>query len=100
VRLDGINVIRTNLKAPALNDCTTASAYKGKASPRSSVLLGVSRPSICRSRPIFPLGNAARACSRIETLRSSVVAKAQRSPFDHRQPTYRATPDGFPVHSL
>ena len=35
-----------------------------------------------------------------ETLRSSVVAKAQRSPAALAKQTYGTTPDGLPVHSF
>jgi hypothetical protein len=35
-----------------------------------------------------------------ETLRTSVVAKAQRSPSAVAKQTHGTTPDGFPVHSL
>ena len=35
-----------------------------------------------------------------EALRTSVVAKAQRSPSAIAKQTHGTTPDGFPVHSL
>jgi hypothetical protein len=37
---------------------------------------------------------------RAEALRTSVVAKAQRSPSAVAKQTHGTTPDGFPVHSL
>ena len=100
-----------------------------KVSPRWNGLFAASRPSICtfdrssigRRRayaltsfcacsPITSSGICANALPRCsyddadkvtaEALRTSVVAKAQRSPSAIAKQTLGTTPDGLPVHSL
>jgi transposase len=126
-RLDGIYVIRTNLKAPTLDDNATVRAYKSLAQVERAIR-SIKTVDL-QIRPIFhwaaprvrahvllcmlayhlewhlrqrlaPMlyDDADRATA--ETLRTSVVAKAQRSPSAVAKQTHGTTPDGLPVHSL
>jgi transposase len=126
-RLDGIYVVRTNLKAPTLDDSATVRAYKSLAQVERAIR---SLKTVdLHIRPIFhwtpqrvrahvllcmlayhvewhlrqrlaPMlyDDADKATA--EALRTSVVAKAQRSPSAIAKQTYGTTPDGLPVHSL
>jgi Transposase DDE domain len=126
-RLDGIYVVRTNLKAPTLDDSATVQAYKSLAQVERAIR---SLKTVdLHIRPIFhwtPQRVRAHVClcmlayhvewhlrqrlapmlyddadkATAETLRTSVVAKAQRSPSAVAKQTHGTTPDGLPVHSL
>jgi transposase len=126
-RLDGIYVIRTNLKAPTLDDSATVRAYKSLAQVERAIR-SIKTVDL-QIRPIFhwaaprvrahvllcmlayhlewhlrqrlaPMlyDDADKAAA--EALRTSVVAKAQRSPSAVAKQTHGTTPDGLPVHSL
>ena len=126
-RLDGIYVIRTNLKAPTLDDSATVRAYKSLAQVERAIR-SIKTVDL-QIRPIFhwaaprvrahvllcmlayhlewhlrqrlaPMlyDDADKATA--EALRTSVVAKAQRSPSAVAKQTHGTTPDGLPVHSL
>jgi len=124
-RLDSICVVRTNLTASSLEDSATVRAYKSLAQVERAIR-GIKtvdlhiRPifhwttprvrahvSVCACSPITSSGICANASPRYDTdkataeaLRTSVVAKAQRSPSAIAKQTHGTTPDGFPVHSL
>jgi transposase len=126
-RLDGIYVVRTNLAAPTLDDSATVRAYKSLAQVERAIR-SIKTVDL-QIRPIFhwtaprvrahvclcmlayhvewhlrqrlaPMlyDDAEKATA--EALRTSVVAKAQRSPSAIAKQTHGTTPDGFPVHSL
>ena len=126
-RLDGIYVVRTNLKAPSLDDSATVRAYKSLAQVERAIR-SIKTVDL-HIRPIFhwtpprvrahvflcmlayhvewhlrqrlaPMlyDDAEKATA--EALRTSVVAKAQRSPSAIAKQTHGTTPDGLPVHSL
>ena len=126
-RLDGIYVIRTNLPVPTLDDSATVRAYKSLAQVERAIR-SIKTVDL-QIRPIFhwtaprvrahvllcmlayhvewhlrqrlaPMlyDDAEKATA--EALRTSVVAKAQRSPSAVAKQTHGTTPDGFPVHSL
>jgi transposase len=61
-RLDGIYVIRTNLKAPTLDDSATVRAYKSLAQVERAIR-SIKTVDL-QIRPIFQLGSATRARSR------------------------------------
>jgi transposase len=125
--LDGIYVIRTNLPAKALDDSGSVRAYKSLAQVERAIR-SIKTVDL-HIRPIFHWA-APRVRAHVclcmlayhvewhmrqrlapmlyddadkdvaEALRSSVVAKAQRSPAALAKQTYGTTPDGLPVHSL
>src|SRR6201998_3286361 len=126
-RLDGIYVIRTNLKAPTLDDSATVRAYKSLAQVERAIrsiktvdlhirpifhwtpprvrahvflcLLAYHVEWHLRQRLAPMLYDDAEKVT-AEALRTSVVAKAQRSPSAIAKQTHGTTPDGLPVHSL
>jgi transposase len=127
MRLDGIYVIRTSLPAKVLDDTESVRAYKSLA--RVERAIRSIKTVDLQVRPIFHWAAPrvrAHVClcmlayyvewhmrqrlapmlyddadkEAAEALRSSIVAKAQRSPSAIAKETYGTTPDGFPVHSL
>jgi Transposase DDE domain len=109
-RLDGIYVVRTNIKAPTLDDSATVRAYKSLAQVERAIrsiktvdlhirLLAYHVEWHLRQR-LAPMlyDDADKATA--EALRTGVVAKAQRSPSAIAKQTHGTTPDGLPVHSL
>lgn len=126
-RLDGIYVIRTSLPAKALDDSASVRAYKSLAQVERAIR-SIKTVDL-QVRPIFHW-MAPRVCAHVclcmlayyvewhmrqrlapmlyddadkeaaEALRTSVVAKAQRSPSALAKQTYGTTPDGLPVHSF
>jgi transposase len=126
-RLDGIYVIRTSLTAKALDDSASVRAYKSLAQVERAIR-SIKTVDL-QVRPIFHWA-APRVCAHVclcmlayhvewhmrqrlapmlyddadkqaaEALRTSVVAKAQRSPSARAKQSYGTTPDGLPVHSL
>jgi transposase len=126
-RLDGIYVIRTSLTAKALDDSASVRAYKSLAQVERAIR-SIKTVDL-QIRPIFHWV-APRVCAHVclcmlayyvewhmrqrlapmlyddadkqaaEALRTSVVAKAQRSPSALAKQAYGTTPDGLPVHSL
>jgi len=126
-RLDGIYVIRTSLATKALNDSASVRAYKSLAQVERAIR-SIKTVDL-QIRPIFHWAAPrvrAHVClcmlayyvewhmrqrlapmlyddadkDAAEALRSSVVAKAQRSPSAVAKQTYGTTPDGLPVHSF
>jgi len=126
-RLDGIYVIRTSLTAKTLNDDASVRAYKSLAQVEHAIR-SIKTVDL-QIRPIFHWAAPrvrAHVClcmlayyvewhmrqrlapmlyddadkDAAESLRSSVVAKAQRSPSAIAKQTCGATPDGLPVHSF
>jgi hypothetical protein len=125
--LDGIYVIRTSLSAKALDDSRSVRAYKSLAQVERAIR-SIKTVDL-HIRPIFHWA-APRVRAHVclcmlayhvewhmrqrlapmlyddtdkdlaETLRASVVAKAQRSPSAIDKETYGTTPDGLPVHSF
>jgi len=125
--LDGIYVVRTNLPAAALDDAGAVAAYKSLggverafrslktvdlevrpifhwASPRvkAHVLLCMLAYYVelhmrAKLAPIIYDDDDREAAAR---LRTSVVAKAQRSPAARRKEATGLTADGLPVHSF
>jgi hypothetical protein len=126
-RLDGIYVIRTSLPADTLEDSASVRAYKSLAQVERAIR---SLKTVdLHIRPIFHWA-APRVRAHLclcmlayhvewhmrqrlgpmlyddtdkdiaETLRPSVVAKAQRSPAALAKQSYGTTPDGLPVHSF
>jgi hypothetical protein len=122
-RLDGIYLIRTNLEAPTLDDSATVRAYKSRAQVERAIR-SIKTVDL-QIRPIFhwaaprvrahvllcmlayhlewhlrqrlaPMlyDDADRAAA--EARRTSVVAKAQRSPSAIAKQTHGTTPDGLP----
>ena len=127
MRLDGIYVIRTSLPAKALDDIESVRAYKSLA--RVERAIRSIKTVDLQVRPVFHWAAPrvrAHVClcmlayyvewhmrqrlapmlyddadkEAAEALRSSIVAKAQRSPSAIAKETYGTTPDGFPVHSF
>ena len=126
-RLDGIYVIRTSLTAKALDDSASVRAYKSLAQVERAIR-SIKTVDL-QVRPIFHWA-APRVCAHVclcmlayyvewhmrqrlapmlyddadkqaaEALRTSVVAKAQRSPSALAKQRYGTTPDGLPVHSF
>ena len=126
-RLDGIYVIRTSLSAKALDDSRSVRAYKSLTQVERAIR-SIKTVDL-HIRPIFHWA-APRVRAHVclcmlayhvewhmrqrlapmlyddtdkdlaETLRASVVAKAQRSPSAIEKETYGTTPDGLPVHSF
>jgi transposase len=126
-RLDGIYVIRTSLPVKALDDSASVRAYKSLAQVERAIR-SIKTVDL-QVRPIFHWA-APRVCAHVclcmlayyvewhmrqrlapmlydeadkqaaEALRTSVVAKAQRSPSALAKERYGATPDGLPVHSF
>jgi transposase len=126
-RLDGIYVIRTNVPAKVLDDAASVRAYKNLAQVERAIR-SIKTVDL-HIRPIFHWA-APRVRAHVclcmlayhlewhmrqrlapmlyddaekdlaETLRSSVVAKAQRSPSAITKQTSGVTPDGLPVHSF
>jgi hypothetical protein len=126
-RLDGIYVVRTSLTAKALDDSASVRAYKSLAQVERAIR-SIKTVDL-QIRPIFHWA-APRVRAHVclcmlayhvewhmrqrlapmlyddadkhaaEALRSSVVAKAQRSPAAIAKQTYGTTPDGLPVHSF
>ena len=126
-RLDGIYVIRTNVPAKALDDSASVRAYKNLAQVERAIR-SIKTVDL-HIRPIFHWA-APRVRAHVclcmlayhvewhmrqrlapmlyddaekelaETLRSGVVAKAQRSPSAITKQTSGITPDGLPVHSF
>ena len=126
-RLDGIYVIRTNVPAKALDDSASVRAYKNLAQVERAIRsiktvdLHIRpifhwaaprvRAHVCLCMLAYHLEWHMRQClapmlyddaekELAETLRSSVVAKAQRSPSAITKQTSGTTPDGLPVHSF
>jgi hypothetical protein len=126
-RLDGIYVIRTSVTAKALDDSASVRAYKSLAQVERAIR-SIKTVDL-QVRPIFHWA-APRVCAHVclcmlayyvewhmrqrlapmlyddadkqaaEALRTSVVAKAQRSPSALAKQTYGTTPDGLTVHSF
>jgi transposase len=126
-RLDGIYVIRTSLPVKALDDSASVRAYKSLAQVERAIR-SIKTVDL-QVRPIFHWA-APRVCAHVclcmlayyvewhmrqrlapmlyddadkqaaEALRTSVVAKAQRSPSALAKQSYGTTPDGLPVHSF
>ena len=126
-RLDGIYVIRTSLTVKALDDSASVRAYKNLAQVERAIR-SIKTVDL-QVRPIFHWA-APRVCAHVclcmlayyvewhmrqrlapmlyddadkqaaEALRTSVVAKAQRSPSAIAKQSYGTTPDGLPVHSF
>lgn len=126
-RLDGIYVIRTSLPAKALDDAQSVRAYKSLTQVERAIR-SIKTVDL-HIRPIFHWA-APRVRAHVclcmlayhvewhmrqrlapmlyddaekdlaETLRSSVVAKARRSPSAIEKETHGTTPDGLPVHSF
>ena len=126
-RLDGIYVIRTSLPQQALDDSRSVRAYKSLAQVERAIR-SIKTVDL-HIRPIFHWAASrvrAHVClcmlayhvewhmrqrlapmlyddtdkALAETLRPSVVAKAQRSPSAVAKETGGTTPDGLPVHSF
>ena len=126
-RLDGIYVIRTSLTAKALDDSASVRAYKSLAQVERAIR-SIKTVDL-QVRPIFHWA-APRVCAHVclcmlayyvewhmrqrlapmlyddadkqaaAALRTSVVAKAQRSPSALAKQRYGTKPDGLPVHSF
>jgi transposase len=126
-RLDGIYVIRTSVPAKALDDSQSVRAYKSLTQVERAIR-SIKTVDL-HIRPIFHWA-APRVRAHVclcmlayhvewhmrqhlapmlyddaekdlaQTLRSSVVAKAQRSPSAIDKETHGTTPDGLPVHSF
>jgi transposase len=126
-RLDGIYVVRTSVPAEALDESASVRAYKSLSAVERAIR-SIKTVDL-QVRPIFhwaaPRVRAHVALCMLayhlewhmrqrlapmlyddadkeaaEALRTSVVAKAQRSPSAIAKQTYGTTPDGLPVHSL
>ncbi len=126
-RLDGIYVVRTSLAADVLDDSASVRAYKSLAQVERAIR---SLKTVdLQIRPVFHWA-APRVRAHVllcmlayhvewhmrqrlapmlyddadkdaaEALRTSVVAKAQRSPAAIAKQTQGTTPDGLPVHSF
>jgi hypothetical protein len=127
LRLDGIYVIRTSLAAKVLDDTASVRAYKSLAHVERAIR-SIKTVDL-QVRPIFHWAAPrvrAHVClcmlayyvewhmrqrlapmlyddadkDAAEALRTSIVAKAQRSPSAIAKQTYGTTPDGLPVHSF
>lgn len=126
-RLDGIYVIRTSLPAKTLNDDASVRAYKSLAQVERAIR-SIKTVDL-QIRPIFHWAAPrvrAHVClcmlayyvewhmrqrlapmlyddadkQAAEAMRTSIVAKAQRSPSAIAKQTCGTTPDGLPVHSF
>jgi transposase len=126
-RLDGIYVVRTSLAAKALDDDASVRAYKSLAQVERAIR-SIKTVDL-QIRPIFhwvaprvrahvclcmlayhvewhmrqrlaPMLYDDADKEAAEALRTSVVAKAQRSPSAITKQTCGTTPDGLPVHSF
>jgi hypothetical protein len=126
-RLDGIYVVRTSVPAEALDESASVRAYKSLSGVERAIR-SIKTVDL-QVRPIFhwaaPRVRAHVALCMLayylewhmrqrlapmlyddadkeaaEALRTSVVAKAQRSPSAFAKQTYGTTPDGLPVHSF
>ncbi|HEV1992429.1 MAG TPA: IS1634 family transposase [Candidatus Dormibacteraeota bacterium] len=126
-RLDGIYVVRTSLAANVLDDTASVRAYKSLAQVERAIR-SIKTVDL-QVRPIFHWAAPrvrAHVClcmltyyvewhmrqrlapmlyddadkEAAEALRTSIVAKAQRSPSAIAKQTYGTTPDGLPVHSF
>jgi transposase len=126
-RLDGIYVVRTSVPAEALDESASVRAYKSLSAVERAIR-SIKTVDL-QVRPIFhwaaPRVRAHVALCMLayhlewhmrqrlapmlyddadkeaaEALRTSVVAKAQRSPSAIAKQTYGTTPDGLPVHSF
>ena len=126
-RLDGVYVIRTSLAAKTLGDDASVRAYKSLAQVERAIR-SIKTVDL-QIRPIFHWAAPrvrAHVClcmlayyvewhmrhslapmlyddadkDAAEALRSSIVAKPQRSPSAITKPTCGTTPDGLPVHSF
>jgi hypothetical protein len=125
--IDGIYVVRTNLPAETCDDATTVRSYKSLALVERA--FRCLKTADLQIRPVYHwLADRVRAhvllCmlayylewhmrqglapmlfedadkQAAETLRTSVVAQAQRSPAAVQKQTTKSTPDGLPVHSF
>jgi len=126
-RLDGIYVVRTSLPAKALDDSASVRAYKSLAQVERAIR-SIKTVDL-QVRPVFHW-SAPRVRAHVclcmlayyvewhmrqrlapilyddadkqaaEALRTSIVAKAQRSPSAIDKQTRGTTPDGLPVHSF
>ena len=125
--IDGIYVVRTNLPAEICDDATTVRSYKSLALVERA--FRCLKTADLQIRPVYHwLADRVRAhvllCmlayylewhmrqglapmlfedadkQAAETLRTSVVAQAQRSPAAVQKQTTKSTPDGLPVHSF
>jgi hypothetical protein len=125
--IDGIYVVRTNLPAETCDDATTVRSYKSLALVERA--FRCLKTVDLQVRPVYHwLADRVRAhvllCmlayylewhmrqrlapmlfedadkQAAETLRTSVVAQAQRSPAAVQKQTTKSTPDGLPVHSF
>ena len=126
-RLDGIYVVRTSVPTEALDESASVRAYKSLSAVERAIR-SIKTVDL-QVRPIFHWA-APRVRAHVvlcmlayylewhmrqrlapmlyddadkeaaEALRTSVVAKAQRSPSAIAKQTYGTTPDGLPVHSF
>jgi transposase len=125
--IDGIYVVRTNLPAETCDDATTVRSYKSLALVERA--FRCLKTVDLQVRPVYHwLADRVRAhvllCmlayylewhmrqglapmlfedadkQAADTLRTSVVAQAQRSPTAVQKQTTKSTPDGLPVHSF
>ncbi len=125
--IDGIYVVRTNLPAETCDDATTVRSYKSLALVERA--FRCLKTVDLQVRPVYHwLADRVRAhvllCmlayylewhmrqglapmlfedadkQAADTLRTSVVAQAQRSPAAVQKQTTKSTPDGLPVHSF
>jgi len=125
--IDGIYVVRTNLPAETCDDATTVRSYKSLALVERA--FRCLKTADLQIRPVYHwLADRVRAhvllCmlayylewhmrqglapmlfedadkQAAETLRTTVVAQAQRSPTAVQKQTTKSTPDGLPVHSF
>ena len=125
--IDGIYVVRTNLPAETCDDATTVRSYKSLALVERA--FRCLKTVDLQVRPVYHwLADRVRAhvllCmlayylewhmrqglapmlfedadkQAAETLRTSVVAQAQRSPAAVQKQTTKSSPDGLPVHSF
>jgi hypothetical protein len=107
-------VVRTNLAGPSLDDSAAVRAHKSLAQVERAIR-SIKTVDL-HIRPVFhwtpsrvewhlrqrlaPMLYDDTDKATAEALRTSVVAKAQRSPSVIAKQTHGTTPDGFPVHSL
>jgi hypothetical protein len=125
--IDGIYVVRTNLPAEICDDVTTVRSYKSLALVERA--FRCLKTVDLQVRPVYHwLADRVRAhvllCmlayylewhmrqslapmlfedadkQAAETLRTSVVAQAQRSPAAVQKQTTKSSPDGLPIHSF
>jgi hypothetical protein len=125
--IDGIYVVRTNLPAEICDDATTVRSYKSLALVERA--FRCLKTVDLQVRPVYHwLADRVRAhvllCmlayylewhmrqslapmlfedadkQAAETLRTSVVAQAQRSPAAVQKQTTKSSPDGLPIHSF